>query len=138
YSWWSLTWAGRYVHIRTMLCRDCGTLFNVHRLTCPMTAGCVVGVAAGVATAIGVSTWQQSVCLGCSVAYGATLACWALMYAVGWSYTRIRFRERAQMIDGPRSCPKCGSVDFVRGGDCRDFPCPQCGDRSLQIHIEAM
>ena len=133
YTWTSLAIAGRYVRVRRVVCRDCGTLFDVRRLTCPPALGCQIGCALGLVVGIAAGVWWRSFWLGFSTAYGTILGCMAVLGAAGWAYTRVRFRERARELDGPRRCPRCGSGRYAGAESRRVFPCPQCSEQSMRV-----
>jgi hypothetical protein len=134
YTWISLLWAGRYVRIRRVICRSCGRLFDVRRLTCPPAVGCQIGCLAGLVFGIGIGLWQRSFYLGFLTTYGITLGCSAVASVAGWLYVRLRFRERARELDGPPRCPGCGDSGYVGIVERRrTFPCPQCSAHALHI-----
>jgi len=134
YTWGSCAWAGRYVRIRRVVCRGCGTLFEVRRLTCPPAFGCLPAllVGAGVGAAAGIQ--EGNFCPGFFAGYLATLGCWGLVAFGMGLFTRLRFRERARSVAGPGRCPRCGADRYsgVPTGR-RRWPCPQCGQRTLTV-----
>jgi hypothetical protein len=138
YTWTGLAWAGRYVRVRRVVCRDCGSLFEVRRLTVPPAFGCQVGYFVGLAAGLGIGFWKGSFCAGFGATYGAVLGCWAVASLACWLHTRLRFRERAREVDGPRSCPRCGSGRYAAADSRRVFPCPQCSERSMRVQSVGM
>jgi hypothetical protein len=138
YTWTDLAIAGRYVRVRRVVCRSCGTLFEVRRLTCPPALGCQIGCVSGLVVGIAAGVWWRSFWLGCGTAYGTVLGCMAVVGAAGWAYTRVRFRERARELEGPRNCPRCGSGRYTGAESRRVFPCPQCSQRSMQVRSVGM
>jgi hypothetical protein len=135
YTWTSLAWAGRYIRIRRVACLLCGTIFDVRRLACPPGVGSQIGCVTGVAAGITVGAWVGSFWIGLCVGYGFLAVYCALVGALGYWYTRLRFRERAGAIDGPRSCPNCDSIQFVPVAKAQKIPCPKCADRAMTVRI---
>ena len=138
YTWTGLARAGRYVRVRRVVCRDCGTPFEVRRLAWPPAVGCQVGCLSGLAVGIGVGLWAQSFWVGLGTAYGAVLGSMAVVGLAGWAYTRVRFRERARAVGGPWCCPRCGSGRYAGAESRRLFPCPQCAERSMRVRSVGM
>ena len=133
YTWTGLAVAGRYVRVRQVVCRDCGTLFDVRRLTWPPALGCQIGCVTGLLVGVAAGVGWRSFLLGFSAASGTVLGFAAVIEVAGWAYTRMRFQERAREIDGPRSCPRCGSGLYSGVESRRVFPCPQCSERSMRV-----
>ncbi|MBN9524343.1 hypothetical protein J0H58_38485 [bacterium] len=133
FTWTGLAIAGRYVRVRQVVCRDCGTLFEVRRLTCPPALGCQIGCVSGLVAGVAAGVWWRSFWLGFGTAYGTVLGCMAVVGAAGWAYTRVRFRRRAREVGGLRSCPRCGSGRYAGVESRLVFPCPQCSQRSLKV-----
>jgi hypothetical protein len=138
YSWMGLTVAGRYVRIRRVVCRDCGTLFEVRRLTSPPTVGCQIGCVLGLVVGLATGIWRRSFPFGFSAGYGTVLGCTAVASAASWAYTRLRFRERARVLDGPRNCPRCGSGRYAVADGRGVFPCPECSEPSMRVRSVGM
>jgi hypothetical protein len=138
YTWSGLAVAGRYVRVRRVVCRDCGTLFEVRRLTCPPALGCQVGCVSGLVVGIAAGVWWRSFWLGVGTAYGTVLGCMAVVAGAGWAYTRVRFRKRARELGGPWNCPRCGSGRYTGVESRRVFPCPQCSERSMRARSVGM
>ncbi|HEY1186457.1 MAG TPA: hypothetical protein VGE74_02320 [Gemmata sp.] len=141
YTWTGLAWAGRYVRVHRVVCRDCGTLFEVRWLTCPPALGCLgcqLGCATGLLTGIGVGIWQRSFCVGFSTTYGVLLGSMAVVSLVGWIYTRVWFRERVREVAGPRCCPRCESGKYYGAESSRVLPCPRCSEWSMRVHSVGM
>jgi hypothetical protein len=133
YTWSGLAWAGRYVRLRRVVCQDCGTLFEVRRLTFPPALGCQTGCASGLLVGVAVGVWERSFWVGFGTAYGVVLGSMAVVGLTGWAYTRLRFRDRARSLAGPRCCPRCGSGRHAGVESRRVFPCPQCSGRSMHV-----
>jgi hypothetical protein len=140
-TWTSLTRAGRYVRIRRVACRDCGTLFEIRRLACPPIVGCVAGLAGGiigVGVGVGVGVWAGKFWVGVSIVYGLAFGLWMVAELAAWTYLRVRFRERARALGTSRCCPHCGSNRYARVESRRVFPCPRCSERSMRIRTVGM
>jgi hypothetical protein len=90
-------------------------------------------LAVGLTVGLGVGIWERNFCLGAFVAYVLGLASWAVAYAAGWAYTRLRFRERARAVSEPSCCPRCGSRRYAGAESRRLFPCPQCGEQAMRV-----
>jgi ssDNA-binding Zn-finger/Zn-ribbon topoisomerase 1 len=133
FTWITVAWAGRYVRVRRVVCRSCGTLFEVRRLTCPIALGCMVGSIVGLTVGISYGIWERSFCFGFWAANGMALGFWATAFMAGSSYTRLRFKARAKAIDGPYHCPNCGSRRYVGIETRRSFPCPKCGECAMRV-----
>lgn len=136
YTWSKLAWAGRYLGIRRVICRSCGLLFDVRKLTCPLAFGTPIGCVLGIGVGIGIGFWKRSFSLGLSTFFGVYLGWLTVANTAGWLYIRLRFSERARVLDGPHCCPNCGtcryeSVESIGSG--RTFPCPECGAQALRI-----
>lgn len=138
YTWIKLALVGRYFRFRRVICRSCGTLFEVRWLTCPPGLGCQVGCVSGILAGIGYGVWRQSFCAGFWAGYGIVLGCYVLASSVGWLYTRLRFRARARELDGPSSCPTCGSTHHAGVESRRIFPCPRCGEQAMSVRSVGM
>lgn len=138
YTWTTLTWAGRYVRVRRVVCRKCGRLFSTRRLSCPTGLGCTTGCVTSLVTGIGVVIWGQSVWLGLGAGYGTAVGFWAVASLAGWVYTRVRFRERARQVEGPNQCPHCTEADFVTAEGGGPFPCTKCGEAAVRIRMAGM
>ena len=79
--------------------------------------------------------WLQSVWLGFAVGYGAMIGVWVVVSWGGRLYTRVRFRERAKLVNGPTACPNCKANDFVNVGRGGAFPCLKCGRTAVRIEM---
>jgi hypothetical protein len=138
YTWTGLALAGRYVRIRRVVCRDCGTLFEVRQLSCPPALGCQIGCLSGLVVCVVAGVWGRSFWLGFGVASGTVLGCMAVAGTVGWVYTQVRFRDRARELKGSRCCPRCNSDRYIGVESRRVFPCPQCSKRFMRIRAVGM
>ncbi len=132
-TWESLVWAGRYVRIRRVVCKSCGTLFEIHRLACPPGLGCMVGSFVGLPVGVAFGLWERSFCFGFWVAYGIAFGFCCAANLAGWVYIRLRFKGRAKAIDGPPCCPNCHSTGWASVERRRTFPCPQCGQKAMRV-----
>ena len=102
YSWGTLLWAGRYVHIRHVVCTACGWPFEVRRLTSPPAAGCLVGLLAGLIVGTAFGVWARGVFAGFLLGYAAAMGSWAAAGLLAWLYTRLRFkREHPKLMGQP-------------------------------------
>lgn len=135
YTWWRLAWAGRFVQICRVICRQCGTQFKTRTLMCPPAIGCNVGCLTGLLTGVMAGLWLQSVWQGLGVGYGAMIGMWIVVSWVGRVYTRVRFRERAVRVNGPTACPNCQADDFANVGRGGVYPCLKCGEVSVRLKM---
>lgn len=133
YTWFTLAREGRYVWVRRVVCGDCGTLFDVRRLTFPSGLGYQVGCLMSLAAGVAVGFWQESFWLGFGAAYGVVMLWSISVGAAGRAYTRFRFRDRAAAIDGPSCCPECESRRYFNVGSRPVLLCPSCHERSVRI-----
>jgi hypothetical protein len=131
--------AGRYVQIHQVICRNCGTLFDVRRLTAPPLLGCPVGLAAGLAAGVLVGIQDESFCLGVTTGYLTAIGVMLLLHFPAALFVRWRYRERARAIEGLGECPQCGSRDRAVVPTCKErLPCPACKQRTQAIRTVGM
>jgi hypothetical protein len=133
YTWTTLAWAGRYVRVRRVVCRDCGTLFEIPQLTFPPAVGCEVGCISGLVIGVAVGIWRRSLVVGFGAAYTAVLGCVVLLSVAGIVYTRVRFRRRARELRGSACCPRCRSGRYAGAESRRVFPCPKCSQPAMRV-----
>ena len=138
YTWPTLVWAGRYVRVRRVVCKSCGNLFEVRRLTSPPAIGCMVGLIVGLTVGIFYGVREGSFGSGFSAAGSITLGFYVVTGIVIWLYTRFRFKARAKEIDGPHNCPKCNSSAYVGVETRRTLPCPKCGESAMRVQSVGM
>jgi hypothetical protein len=138
YTWLTLAWAGRFVRVRRVVCKSCGTLFEVRRLTCPPAVGCEVGLVIGLIVGVFYGFREGHFCSGLSAAGGIALGFYLMTSLAGWIYARFRFKARAKIIDGPHNCPKCKSKGYVGVQTRRTFPCPKCGEFAMRVQSVGM
>ena len=133
YSWLSLACAGRYVEVRTVACDSCGHLFGRRRLSAPMGCASVIGPLAALAVGVWAYTNDEGCCSSILAAYMAMMVTWLVGFFPEWVYTRVRFRERARLVDGPDVCPRCGGDRLRKLPTRRALPCPDCRRRSVRV-----
>ena len=133
YTWATLARAGRYVRVRRVVCRECGTLYEIRRLAHPPALGCLVGCLCGLAAGAAGGLQQRSFWIGLGIAYAASLASMTVAELLASAYTRRRFRERALEVAGSGSCPRCESTRYEAANSRRVSPCPRCSERSLRV-----
>jgi hypothetical protein len=133
-------WAGRMVEIDKAVCRSCGRLFELRRLSGGLPAlglwggigavACILAASIGAGALIG-GEWQGLVAGACILV--------ALLGATErglWLLIRWRHPGRAARVDTPPVCPDCGHTAFdkLEARHVRRFvrvKCPACGERAM-------
>jgi ribosomal protein L37AE/L43A len=137
-SFATAAWGGQLVERETVVCRECGRVFERRRLTAAGAAvgcgGClaIAGGAFAVAVVVGLVTGNPFVGAGAGAV--VAVAAGAVAEFGASAFVRRRFRERAATVDTPRTCPDCGGRRVARvGSNGGPFPCPACGRRAVRI-----
>ncbi|MCE9532398.1 MAG: hypothetical protein K8T89_14950 [Planctomycetes bacterium] len=135
---WSAGIGGRMLYIRQVVCRACGTLYKVRRLSATTgSTGCLVilCLSAGIGAYVG---WQRN--------------SFPLAFLAGWlgmigmlvptelvvsQFVRWSYQDRAKEFDRGPDCPNCHSKKYVcfrppRWGKLR---CPKCLQKSVRVNI---
>jgi hypothetical protein len=133
YTWSGLIRTGRYVRVRRVVCRECGTLYETRSLTCPPAFGCMTGLVVGLIVGVSLGVLERSFWYGYWLLFGIAWACNAVATLAAWLYIRVRFAERAKSLEEPAECPKCGSARRSKILTRRVLPCPQCGKCSMRV-----
>jgi hypothetical protein len=133
---------GRLVLIRKVICRTCGTLYELRKLGVGLAApGCsgfflmaLVAIVGGVTVGLITRAWWAGLLAGLG---GLVLLIDITVRALS-AYVRWRYRERASAFDRQAPCPRCGKWGHVAVVSVfrRVFPCPQCGQRSLRVRFD--
>ncbi|HUQ72657.1 MAG TPA: hypothetical protein VM165_24220 [Planctomycetaceae bacterium] len=131
----TLMWMGRYVRVRQVICMSCGTLSEVRSLTCPPGFGCLTGLVIALAMGTCYGVWKQSIGAGFVTFWITAAGVPVITSAFGHFCVRIRFSERAKVIDGPSNCPKCGEKRLAGVESRRVFPCPKCREHAMRIKV---
>ncbi len=137
-SWGSTAFGGRGMHIHCVICRECGTIYEIRRLSAGLAAlgcsGCftILGLSVGIGILAG---WQlESIWLGVVAGW---LGLWALETFGDWAiarHVRRRFQDRVREFDRGPGCPRCGSTRFADFRPRREaFPCPKCTQHDLRV-----
>lgn len=129
---------GRLLEIQNVICANCGTFYELRRLTAdfktlgcqpllfPLAVACVLG---------GLVAWRaDSICLGFFVGWLSILMNLYVLDLVTDRLVRRRFANRCKEFDRRADCPKCGSRRYARiRWRLRPLPCARCGKRALRI-----
>lgn len=130
---------GRLLYVRNVVCRSCGTMYEVRRIGGGAAAiggiGCsiIMGLAICASAMIGwqhKSVWVGFLC-GCLVLLGLGSAFeFALSRFVRW-----RHKARIAEFDRGAGCAKCGCKDYSSCTSLlsRKRACPQCGKRAVRV-----
>lgn len=134
----SAAWGGQLVEFETVVCRDCGRVFERRRLTAGGAAigcaGCLTLAAAAAVVAVVVAIAVGNPFVGLGVGAVAAVAVAAVIECGASGIVRRRYRDRVGQVDTPRTCPDCGGRRCSRvGSGGGPFPCPSCGHRAVRI-----
>lgn len=132
---------GRLATARLFLCGVCGEMTGVRRMGVPgwvrgptamVAGGIVIGFVYGVGAACLTRYWWIGVGVGLIASVCGTL--WMRMKSPGDAKLRRRFPERAQVLDTPHRCQKCGSDNLLAPStQVGPLPCPKCAARRLRV-----
>lgn len=131
----SATFAGRFIAIERLFCRECGELYEARRLgAAPLALGCAppvgVGLAGGVAVGLTVGRFSIGVIAGILLLVIVS----AVVDRITDRYVRKRFAERARDFDREAMCPRCGArAGRKPGTGSGPIPCPACGEQALLL-----
>lgn len=139
FNYESAALAGRLLYVRKVVCRSCGTSYEIRRIGGGTAAlgisGCLAffGLASSVGTLIGwqgESLWNGFIC-GSIVFFALT----AIVEFALSRFLRLRHKDRIAEFDRRPGCSKCGCKDYIRsrGSLWRKLICPQCGKHSVQV-----
>jgi hypothetical protein len=128
---------GRLLRVQHVICRVCGTSYEIRRLWAGATActTCLALLLVSVGLAV-LAYWQtQSPLVSFLTGW---LGVWVLAACAEWAANRSirrRHQDRVRQFDRGPGCPHCGSPKHLSlRWRWRALPCPECGQRSLRVH----
>jgi ssDNA-binding Zn-finger/Zn-ribbon topoisomerase 1 len=140
----SAAWSGRKVGVACVICPDCGTNYELRRLTGAGACGCLTasfGCWILAMPLLLIAAWTGLFDIGPGYfALGLILALLiGVVDVVTDSYVRWRYRERAEKFDRGPGCPKCACKEYAHFRPRREpFPCPKCGHRTVLLKMFAI
>lgn len=129
---------GRLLYIQNVVCRACGTLYEIRRVGATSAtmglAGCFAIIAFSAGAGVLAGLHYQSFVIG-------FVAGWLVLASVfafaDWAFARyVRWRHKARVREYDRGpgCPRCGGRDYLGFRPrWRALPCPSCGGRSVRV-----
>jgi hypothetical protein len=129
---------GRLLYVQNVVCRGCGSMYEIRRLGATSAvmglSGCfaILGLAAGVGLFAG---WHYESFL---IGFVASWLVLAGMFAFAdWAfarYARWRYKARWSEYDRGPGCPRCGGRSYARFRPrWRALPCPECGQHAVRV-----
>lgn len=135
YTWNDLLWQGRYVILKNMICRRCGTVFQHRRLSAPGATGCITGLALGLVAGVAAGIANHNFLAGLAAWYAATYVTELVLQYLAQLYVRRRFSRRAVSLAAERSCPHCHADDATAINGAKEVTCPTCSKKSLTFVV---
>lgn len=126
YTQMRLLCEGRFVWVNNVLCAACGHLYGRRRLQAPGGVGCVSTLLVALLAGAVVSFARSNVAAGLAAGMVTILVVSFFVEALAYSYTRVRFRERARVVASVRACPRCSSSAQCKPQTSQLLPCPEC------------
>lgn len=133
---------GRLLYVREVMCRSCGTMYEIRRLGAGGSAlggrGWLSILAIAMLVGALVGQQQNSIIFGLIAGCLASLSLSAIIERIVCRSIRRRYPRRVAEFDRGPGCPKCGGQEYAgfRSG-WRKLVCPGCGRRSVRIRYVA-
>ena len=129
----SLLREGRFVRVNNVLCAACGHLYGRRRLQAPGGVGCVSTLLLALIVGLVVAYSRANVAAGLAAVMATVLVVSFLVETLAHVYTRVRFRERARVVEATRACPHCSFAAYHKPQTSRSLPCPECRAVGLTV-----
>jgi hypothetical protein len=133
YQWKDLIWQGRFVSVRNVICRECGTLFPRRRLAPPGGTGCMTSLMLGIVASLFAAIWFRRIIIAVAIWYAATFGTLLLTGSLASLYIRLRFRARAASLAAERACPNCGADHARTIERAKAIKCSACGNTTMNF-----
>jgi hypothetical protein len=125
---------GRVIRLRGVVCKRCGTIYDLQSLTHSETfAGCLGALAAAILAGVVGGLLMRHWLAGLIVFWIAGLLAAAALEDIPLRLLRWRYPERARKYNGTNPCPACGAQTPRRLARINGLPCPACRRETLQV-----